>query len=127
MKRSKERERQRVKKQVIGRKFVKSEKFHPPYSERGLHPSSFSRERFRGENSTFATISQLIPKPRTNLFVNGEIVSLYYTSPLRDSLRFLSRENNIIEFLLKGDKSFKKFSYISKLPPRYSNFSDFSI
>lgn len=63
-----------------------------------------------GENSTFATISQLIPKPRTNLFVNGEIASLYYTSSLRaDFLRFLSRENNIIEFLLKEDPLLKSF------------------
>lgn len=71
----------------------------------------FSRERFMGENSTFATISQLISKPRTNLFVNGEIASLYYTSPPRaDFLRFLSRENNIIEFLLKEDLPLKSFS-----------------
>lgn len=48
-----ERERQKVKKRVIGPRFVKSEKRIPPSFGAGLHPFSFSREHFMGENSTF--------------------------------------------------------------------------
>lgn len=61
-----EKERQRVKEQVIGRRFVNPRNgFYPPYSEHG--PTSFfPRERFEGENSTFARFF--------NLFWN----SLYY-------------------------------------------------
>lgn len=44
-----------------------------------------------GENSTFATISQLIPEtPRTNLFVNGETASLYYARSSSSSGGFSS-------------------------------------
>lgn len=75
------RERERRSKGASYRRLVKSQKRIPPYVYNGVRPgsSSSSRERFIEENSTFATISQFIPKPRTNLFVNDETDNFYHT------------------------------------------------